>query len=92
MRRFVQGRIRHNLLRSACGTYSGSPLHYALHLKDSHYEVREARTSVKQRGCPVLGPQFITHENRKNRFFQLSGSPLKLSNPWNEASGRTAAM
>ncbi len=42
--RFAQGQIRHNSLRSACGTYSGSPLHCALHLKDSHYDVHEART------------------------------------------------
>ena len=36
MRRSAQGKIRHNSLRSACaalGTYSGFPLHYALHLK-----------------------------------------------------------
>jgi hypothetical protein len=36
MRRSVQGKIRHNSLRSACaslGTYSIFSLHYALHLK-----------------------------------------------------------
>jgi hypothetical protein len=33
MRRSVQGKIRHNSLRSACGTYCVFPLHSALHLK-----------------------------------------------------------
>lgn len=33
MRRSVQEEIRHNSLRSACGTYCVFPLHSTLHLK-----------------------------------------------------------
>ena len=64
--RSAQGPIRHNSLRFACGTYSGSPLHCAQHLKDSHYEVHEART-LKNRGVMPALEQFITREYPKNR-------------------------
>ena len=43
MRHSVQGEIRHNSLRSthaSLGTYSGFPLHSALHLKGGHYGFR----------------------------------------------------
>lgn len=37
MRRYAQGEIRHNSLRSAFGTYCVFPLPYALHLKAGNH-------------------------------------------------------
>ena len=55
MRRSVRGKIRHNSLRSAYGTYCVFPSHSALHLKGGHYgfrndeiiELIRLRTSTK---------------------------------------------